>query len=132
MGEIALIDSDRSTSTADLIKAAVDEARELVKLEMELAKNDVQSELSRIRAAAITFAVAAVALNVAVALGLFAVAVVSQAEVAVALIAAGLLFVIAGIAAYMGYRALPQRVLEKTRGRLESDVRELGERAHES
>jgi len=132
MGEVALIDSDKDASTADLIKAAVEEARELVKLEMELAKNDVQAELTRVRSAAITFGIAAVALNAAVALALFAVAVVSQAEVAVALIMAGVLFVIAGTGAYMGYRSLPQRVLERTRGRLESDIHELGARAHES
>ena len=131
MVQAVLTHADTDASAADLIKAAVEEARELVKLEVQLAKNDVESELTRMRAAAITFGVAVVALNVGVAMALFAVAIASQATVVVALVSAGALLLVSIGAAYAGYRELPTSFLARTRGRLGDDIKEIEERVTE-
>ena len=39
-------------STADLVREALDEAKELVRIEIELAKSEVESELARAQARA--------------------------------------------------------------------------------
>jgi len=128
----AVIDPDKDASTADLLKAAVEEARDLIKLEVELAKSDVASELARAKAATITLTLAAGALNLALAMVLFAVAVASHAEIVVSIAAAGGLFVFAAVAGVAGVRKLPATILDRTRERLGDDIRQLEERVHGS
>src|SRR5262249_34933046 len=45
-------------STADLVREAIDEAKELVRIEIELAKNEVEREIARAKRAAIGLAIA--------------------------------------------------------------------------
>jgi hypothetical protein len=113
-----------------LVNEALGEARELIKLEVALAKDEVVREVTKARSAAIALAIAAVALNVAIAMALFAVAVASNATVPVAVGIASALFVTAGIAGARGLRGWPTVFLSRTRRRLEEDVRELKENAH--
>jgi uncharacterized membrane protein YqjE len=125
-----VIEPDKDASTADLVREALDEARELMKLEVALAKNDVRSDLARARWAAIAILTGAFALNVACAMALFALAAASHAEVMVAAGAAVVLLALAGGAGFVAYRAMPTRFLGHTRERLGEDIRALGERAH--
>jgi hypothetical protein len=112
------------------VKEAIDETRELIKLEVALARDEVESELRRARTMAIAFAVAASAANVGFAMILFAVAFASNAQVAFGLIAALALLATAGAASLVGYRRASVGLLHRTRERLGQDIRRLEEGAH--
>ena len=124
------MDPDKDATATDLVKAALNEARELVELEVALARTEVESELTGVRSAAIAFAVATLASSVALSMVLFAVAFATHAEVAVSVAAAAVLGAIAGICAATGYRKMPTSILGRTRKRLGEGFRDLEERAH--
>ncbi len=114
-------------STADLVRQAIDEGRELVRLEIALAKEEVKEELKQVQHAAIGMAIA-LASSVLV-LCLLAVALVlalGGTAIVALLVALGFL-VVGGLAALLGYGTLPKMPLERTRGRLEKDVNQLKE-----
>jgi hypothetical protein len=114
------------TSTTTLVKEALDEAKELVKLEVELAKEEVKLELKKVERAAIAFGIGAVMLLLM--LCMLAVAIVLAWGTSVAaLIVAACFLVLAGCAAFAGYAMLPKKPLEKTRHRLGADVSQLKE-----
>jgi Putative Actinobacterial Holin-X, holin superfamily III len=131
MNNAVVIAADGSPSAAGLVKDAIDEARELIKLEVALARNDFESELRRVRAMAIAFAVAGVTTTAGLAMVLFVVAMASGAAVAVGVVAAIALFASAGGAAIMGYRRTSAEFFQRTRKRIGQDVQKLGEEAHE-
>jgi hypothetical protein len=95
-----------------------------------LAKAEVESEMTRMRSAAIAFAVAAFASTVATSIALFAVAFASHAEIAVAVTAAVILGMVGALSLATALRKLPTSFLGRTRQRIVADIRELGERAH--
>jgi uncharacterized membrane protein YqjE len=114
-------------STTDLVREALDEAKELVKIEVELAKNEVKKEVGEIKTAAVGFAVALAASFVF--LSLLAVALVlalGGSPLAALGVAAGFL-VLAAAAGYAGYAKLPKKPLEQTRHNLRNDVNQLKE-----
>jgi hypothetical protein len=112
-------------STADLVREAMDEAKELVRLEVALAKEEVKEELAQVEHAAISLAAGASV----IALCMLAVALVLAlgGTALAALGVAGGFLAIAGVAGYLGYGMLPKHPLEKTRHRLENDVNQLKE-----
>ena len=115
------------SSVIDLVRAAVDDARELVRLEVALARGEVAAELRAMGRAALGFALALAA--AVVALTMFTVAVVTALSApawSVAVASASFL-VGAMIAAAAGYGALPKNPLEQTRARLETDLRQIKE-----
>ena len=115
------------STTGQLIRDALDEAKELVKLEVELAKAEVMQEVAAAKKAAIGFAIGAV--FGVISLSLFAMALVlalgGTALIALG-IALGALFLCAVGAGY-GWSVLPRKPLPKTRRRVEGDVRQLKE-----
>jgi nitrogen fixation/metabolism regulation signal transduction histidine kinase len=114
-------------STTELLKEAIDEARELARLEVALAKNEAFAELRDLKTSAIAFGVAFVAALLGVALLLTALAVALGGTIA-ALIIGGVLLVIGGGAALVGLSKLPEEPLAETRRRLKEDVKQLKER----
>jgi hypothetical protein len=125
-----MTDVDADASTAALVKEVVADARELIKLEVALARKDVEAEITRVRAAAIAFAVAAFASGIAVAMVLVAIAIASGAPAVAALVSALVLLAIAATAGEMGRRRTGAAFLHRTRERMREDLRELGESAH--
>ncbi len=115
------------TSTADLVREAMDEAKELVLLEVELAKEEVREELLQAKRAAIGFGVAAGASSVALCLLAVALVLALGGTALVALAVAGSFFVVAAVAGFVAYGMLPKAPLEKTRSRLQNDVKQLKE-----
>lgn len=107
---------------AELLREALGDARELVKLEVELATGEVQQHATEALRAAVAFGVAFAA--GVVALALFAVALVLSlgGTVAIAAAVGGVFVVVAGGAAGYGYLALPKRPMEATRSRVRSDM----------
>lgn len=114
-------------STVDLVKEALDEAKELVRLEVEIAKDEVKQELAQTKKAAIGFGVAlAFALVVLSLLAVSIVLAVGGTAVA-ALAVAGVFLVLGGIAGYLGYTMVPKKPLDKTLNRVKRDVNQLKE-----
>jgi uncharacterized membrane protein YqjE len=114
-------------STVDLVKEALDEAKELVRLEVEIAKSEVKQEVAQTKKAAIGFGIAlAFALVV---LSLLAVAIVLAVggTALAALAVAGVFLVLGGIAGYLGYTMIPKKPMDKTLNRVKRDVNQLKE-----
>jgi len=114
-------------STADLVKEAMDEAKELVRLEVALAKEEVKEELKEVQHAAICLGIAAGASVIVLCLLAVAIVLALGGTALAALGVAGGFLVIAGVAGYLGYGMLPKKPMEKTRHRLENDVNQLKE-----
>jgi hypothetical protein len=114
-------------STAELVKSAMFEAKELVRIEVELAKNDVKHELKSVQRAAICFGIAAGASLLVLCLLAVALVLALGGTALVALAVAGAFLVIGLTAGFIGYGLLPKHPLENTRRRLLTDVNELKE-----
>ncbi|AKU94655.1 hypothetical protein AKJ09_01319 [Labilithrix luteola] len=114
-------------STAELLREALDEAKELARIEVELARADVKHEIVRSKRAAIGFAVAIVAALMVICLLGYALVMAFGGTALVALVVAGCFLAAAGIAALIGYTLLPKKPLEATRSRLQLDVNHLKE-----
>jgi len=114
-------------STADLVREALDEAKELVKIEVALAKDEAKKELQQAKHAAIGFGVAlALALVV---LSLLAVSIVlALGGTAVAALGVAAVFlVLGGVAGYVAWSMLPKKPLDHTVARVKRDVNQLKE-----
>ncbi len=116
-------------STADLVMEAADEAKELVRIEVALAKDEARKEVKEIEGAAAAFAASAAALVVCLALVAVAIVLAVGATVPAALIVAACFFVLAAIGAGVGYALVPKKPLEHTRERVGTDVHQLEEHA---
>lgn len=114
-------------STAALFREALDEAKELARVEIELAKSEVEMELARAKRAAIGIGVALAAGVLVLSLVALALVLALGGTALIALAVAGAMLVVGGAAAWLGYSLLPKRPFEKTRERLKSDVVHLRE-----
>ncbi|HVH41678.1 MAG TPA: phage holin family protein [Labilithrix sp.] len=114
-------------STADLVREALDEAKELVRVEVEIAKSEVESEIARAKRAAIGLGVALAAAVLVLCMLAVALVLALGGTAVVALAVAGGLLVIGGVAGAVGYSLLPKKPLERTRHRLKSEVTHLKE-----
>jgi uncharacterized membrane protein YqjE len=112
---------------AELIQHAVDETRELLALEVKLAKTELREEIRGVKTAAIGFGVAATLAIVSLSTMAFALILAIGATPGVALVVAGVLLLLGAIAAFIAYSALPKEPMEKTRRRLQTDVHQLKE-----
>ncbi len=114
-------------STGDLVREVLDEAKELVRIEIELAKVEVEKEIAQAKKAAVLFgaALATMVLMLCM-LSMALVFALGGTALAALGVAAGLL-VVSGAAAAIGYSMLPKNPLERTRKRLKSDVNQLKE-----
>lgn len=115
------------TSTTALLKEAVDEAKELVRIEVALARAEIKTELARAKRAAIAMAVALVCAIVVLCVLSVALVLALGGTPLVALAIAGVFLAFAACAAAVGYGMLPKKPLEQTRDRLGTDVNQLRE-----
>ena len=113
--------------TGELLRQTLDETKELVRLEVALAREDLRSELKQVKTAGILLGIAAAFAIVAIAMLDVAVIIALGNTVTAALIVALLVVVEVAVFGYIGYRKLPKAPLQRTRERLTSDVRELKE-----
>ena len=105
-----------SGSTVEIAKQALAEAKELIELEIQLAKVEARDELKKMKAAAIAGALAFTLLLLGLGLlPLYALAV------------GGGLVLLAGAAAAYAYSAIPKAPLDHTRERLKEDIQRLRE-----
>lgn len=114
-------------SVADLVRDAIGDARELIRVEVELARQELKKEAAAAQRAAIGFGVALAAGIIA--LALFAVALVfALGGTAAAAAGVGAAFVlVAAVAGGLAYGALPKSPFEQTRARVQADVQQIKE-----
>jgi len=113
---------------ADLIREALGDGQELVRIEVALARDELGREIAAARTSAIALACAA-ALAVA-AFTMFVVALVLAVRTgwAAAVVAGGILLAAAIGLGLVGWSAMPKKPLEETKGRLQANVKQLKER----
>jgi uncharacterized membrane protein YqjE len=114
-----------NASTTDLVKEAVEDARQLVRIEVALAKDEVRTEIKEVKRSALAFGLAAFAALMALAT-LLSVVVVAAGWVA-GLIIGGALMIVGAVVGLTGYKLLPKKPLEATRKRVEKDMNSLKE-----
>ncbi len=114
-------------STAHLFRDALDEAKELVRVEIELAKSEVEMEIARAKRAAIGMGIAAASGVLVLCLLAMALVLALGGTALTALAVAGVLLLFGGAAALAGYALLPKKPLERTREELKRDVGQLRE-----
>jgi uncharacterized membrane protein YqjE len=114
-------------STADLVREAMAEAKELVRIEVELAKEELAKDRRHLERAATGFGIAVAAAILALCLLSMSLVFALGATALVALAVAGGVFVVGAAAAGLGYGMLPKVPFAKTRDRLQSDVNQLKE-----
>jgi hypothetical protein len=123
--------SDRSSldelPVSELISRALSEAKDLARVEIELAKEDVRGEAKAALRAAVAFGVGAAAGVIALSLLLVALVLALGGAPWVPLALALGFAVIAGAGGAAGRAWLPRKPLEPTRHRLERDVDHLKE-----
>lgn len=115
-------------STASLVREALDEVKELARVEIELARSDVELELARAKRAAIGIGIALAAGVLVLSLLALALVLALGGTATIALAIAGASFMLGGLAAVLGYSTLPKRPLERTREHLKREVGQLKER----
>ena len=114
-------------STADLVREALDEAKELVRLEVELAKNEVTQEIAQAKVAGVAFGVGAAFAVLTLCLLAVALVLALGGTALVALACAGVSMLIAGAGVFVGISKLPKDPLGETRRRVETDIKSLKE-----
>ncbi|HTQ45152.1 MAG TPA: phage holin family protein [Polyangiaceae bacterium] len=119
----------RQERTAELFREAIDETRELARLEVELAKEELLSELQQAKAGGIAIGIGAGVALSGVTLCFVAIAMAFRMEWLAALVIGGILLALAALLALGGYKALPRRpLLGETKERMQTDLKQLKER----
>lgn len=117
----------RATPASELLAQTLSEARELVRLEVRLARAELKEEVARAKRAAIVGAIGAtfvvLALSSLVVAAVLALGGTAVTALVVAAVLAGL-----GVASIaIAYAAVPKAVLGQTREQIKSDVEQLKE-----
>lgn len=121
--------SPSSMPTPELVRQAVEGARELLQLEIRLAREEAREDFIRYRRLGYEIAAALLLLNAAIATLILAAVLAAGATPLLALIVGGsLLAVCTGLGFHL-YRALPNFPLRRTLSRWKSEVQELKEHA---
>ena len=113
--------------TTELMRQVLDEARELVRLETRLARDEVREDLEQLKSAAIFGGAALVMALLALSALLVAAILALGASAVVALVVAAALLLGASLLAGRAYQRMPKPPLARTRERLTSDVTQLKE-----
>jgi uncharacterized membrane protein YqjE len=111
----------------DLVREVLGDTRELVRLEIALARDDVRGEIAAARTSAIAIGLAFAVGVMGLTMFVVAIVLALRAGWVGALVAGGVLLLAAIALALVGWKALPTRPLDDTRGRLVSDVNRIKE-----
>ncbi|MEJ7733324.1 MAG: YhjD/YihY/BrkB family envelope integrity protein [Polyangiaceae bacterium] len=111
----------------ELVEDALLQTKELARLEVELAKREAVADLKGVKSGAIGLSIGLVVAIFGVTLLLVALALLIAPPALGAAIVGGVLLVVAGVVALVGWRALPRKPMERTRKRLAEDARTVKE-----
>jgi hypothetical protein len=115
--------------TVQLIRDALDEGRELVRLEIALAREEVTTELRQARASAMVCGGAAVVAIASITMFMVSIALAFSAPWLAALVIGAILLCIAGALGFAAYKARPAKPMAQTKARIEADLAQLKERS---
>ncbi len=119
---------ERDEPTADLIREALDETRDLVRLEVALAREELKAELTQAKTGGFALGSAAAAGIAAFTMFMVTIALAFAIKWLAALIIGGVLLAMAGALALGGWKLMPKEPLGETRERIGSDLKQLKER----
>lgn len=114
-------------SVTDLAKKVLTDARELVKVEVQLARAELVEELSAAKRAAIATLLAGAVFLTGVSTLVMALVLALGGTPATALIVAAALFCLAAPFGWYAYSAAPRAFLDRSRKHVKEDVAELKE-----
>lgn len=114
-------------STPELVRQTMQETKELVRLEVSLARDELRDDLGQLKTAAIVGSVALVVALCTLSALVLTLVLALGGTVVVALIATGLLALVSGVMAAIAYKRFPKVALERTRARLKDDINQLKE-----
>ncbi|MGC4087887.1 MAG: phage holin family protein [Polyangiaceae bacterium] len=117
------------SSTVEIAKQALAEAKELIELEVRLAKVEAIAELKRLRSAAIGAGIATALTLLGLGALLLSLVLALGASALTALGVASLLLLGAMLSGAYAYSRLPKAPLDQTRERLKDDLKRLREHA---
>jgi uncharacterized membrane protein YqjE len=114
-------------STGELVRQTLEESKELVRLELRLAREEVGEDLVQLKSVAIWGGVAVVLAILTLSSLVVALVLALGGTAIAALIVAAVLLVSAVVTAALAYKHVPQVPLQRTRARLKSDINHLKE-----
>lgn len=114
-------------STPELVRQTMEETKELVRLEVSLARDELRDDLVQLKTAAIVGTAALVVALCMLSALVLTLVLAFGGTVVVALMATGLLALVSGVMAAFAYKQFPKVPLERTRARLKSDINQLKE-----
>jgi uncharacterized membrane protein YqjE len=113
--------------TGELMRQVLDETKALVRIEMRLARDELDADLRQLKQAAIFAGVALLLAFLAFSTLVMALLFAIDASGGGALVVAGVLLVGGGAFAALAFQRVPKPPLARTRDRLKHDVTELEE-----
>jgi uncharacterized membrane protein YqjE len=114
-------------STPELVRQTMEETKELVRIEVSLAREELRDDVLQLKTVAIVGSVALVAALLTLSTLVLTIVFALGGTVLVALIATAVLALASGVMAAIAYKQFPKVPLERTRARLKSDINQLKE-----
>jgi uncharacterized membrane protein YqjE len=121
-------EDETTRPAAELVREALDETRELIRLEVALARRELEEEVAQLKASAIAIGIAGVGAILALAMFLVAIVTAFRREWLAAVVIGGIMLVLAGSMAAIANQVRPRKPLREARERFKADVKELKER----
>jgi uncharacterized membrane protein YqjE len=115
-------------SALELLEDAVHEARELLQVDLALARRELTDELRAVSRAAVAFGLGFAFAVVTLAVLAFALVLTLSGTAMTALAVAGGFLALALVAAGFGFSLLPKKLLSLTRRQVRDDLQQLQER----
>jgi hypothetical protein len=121
--------SPNSMPTPELVRQTVEGARELLQLEIRLAREEAREDFVRYRRLGYEIGAAFLMLNAGISTLILAAVLAGGATPLLALVVGAALLLVSGSLAFHVYRAVPGFPLRRTLSRWKSEVQELKEHA---
>jgi Putative Actinobacterial Holin-X, holin superfamily III len=112
-------------ATGELLREALDATHELVRLEVALGREELNSEVAQAKTSGIVFGAAGALVVTAVTMFLVTLASAFKTMWLASLVIGAVVLCLAGAVGYVGWRALPARPLTETKARLGSGLEQL-------
>lgn len=114
-------------STPELVRQTMEETKELVRIEVSLARDELRNDVLQLKTVAIVGGAALVVALLTLSTLVLAIVLALGGTAVVALIASAVLAVASGVMAAIAYKQFPKVPLERTRARFKSDINQLKE-----
>ena len=117
-----------SAPTQELLREALEQTRELVRIEFALARDEIEEDLERAKRGGIWAGIGVVFASAMLAALVLSLVLALGGTAAIALAIAGGLAVLAAAAGAMAFQVFPRAPLQRTRTRLGTELNQLKEK----